>query len=336
MWCVLNGCLLDIWMVDIEVFVDDICVLFNWVYVVYVQVVKGKLEDVVCECLQCMLGMVLEMIEQQYNLWVVWCCEDKDGQLLIVCWVMLLCDGDLILYGLLVLVVNVLCKLLWDEVDLVVMIFVIFIGGGDFQVLVIDNGIFVEVEMVLLVLLFDLFNQVELIVLVFLVMFDDCECYFKEVVKYLVSELDWGKGSIVLFILCWKMEKVVELMLVVECKWVLVQGESVKQKMIDEYLWCMVVGEGLVLFGLNLFGEGLDLFGEVCIIVVIIQVLFVVLIDLQIFMFGEWFESCGLNVFNLIVIFYVLCMLIQFVGCLICILIDIGCVIIFDLWLLIC
>lgn len=336
MWCVVNGCLFEVWCELIEVLVDDICSFYNWVYVVIVQVVKGKLDDVVCECLQCNLGMVLEMIEQQYNLWQVWCCEDKDGVLLMVCWVIVICDGDLVLYGLLVLVVYVLCKLLWDEVDLVVMILVMLIGGGDFQLLVIDNGILEEVEMVLLLLFFDLFNQVELIVLKFLVILDDCEGYLCEVVCYFDIELDWCKGLMVLFILCWKMEKVVGLMLVVWCKQVLVQGEMFKICLIEEYLWCVEVGEGLVLFGLNLFGEGFDLFGEVCIMVVIIQVLFVVLIDLQIVIFSEWFEGCGLNVFNLIVILYVLCMLIQFVGCLICIFIDIGCVIIFDLWLLIC
>jgi len=270
------------------------------------------------------------MIEQQHNLWAAWRREDKDGQPPTARWVTLSRDGDLILHGSPVSAANVLRKLLWDEVDSVVMTSATLTGGGDFQALAIDNGIPAEAEMVSLASPFDLPNQAELIVPAFPVTPDDRERHPKEVAKYLVSELDWGKGSIVLFTSRWKMEKVAELMPAAERKRVLVQGESAKQKMIDEHLRRTAAGEGSVLFGLNSFGEGLDLPGEACTTVVITQVPFAVPTDPQTSTLGEWFESRGLNAFNLIAIPHALRTLTQFAGRLIRTSTDTGRVIILD------
>ena len=330
MWRAPNGRLPDIWMQDIEAIADDTRALFNWAHAALTQVAKGKPEDAARERLQRNLGMALEMIEQQHNLWTGWRREDKEGQPPTARWITLSRDGDLILHGSPVSAANVLRKLLWDEVDSVVMTSATLTGGGDFQALAIDNGIPAEAEMVSLASPFDLPNQAQLIVPAFPVTPDDKEGHPKEIAKYLVKELDWDKGSIVLFTSRWKMEKVAELMPAAQRKQVLVQGETAKQKMIDEHLRRTSAGEGSVLFGLNSFGEGLDLPGEACTTVVITQVPFAVPTDPQTSTLSEWFESRGLNAFNLIAIPHALRTLTQFSGRLIRTSTDTGRVIILD------
>ena len=330
MWRAPNGRLPEIWMADIEAIADDTRSLFNWAHAALAQVAKGKPEDAARERLQRNLGMALEMIEQQHNLWTAWRREDKEGQPPMARWITLSRDGDLILHGSPVSAAHVLRKLLWDEVDSVVMTSATLTGGGDFQSLAIDNGIPAEAEMVSLASPFDLPNQAQLIVPAFPVTPDDRERHPKEVAKYLVKELDWGKGSIVLFTSRWKMEKVAELMPAAQRKQVLVQGETAKQKMIDEHLRRTSAGEGSVLFGLNSFGEGLDLPGEACTTVVITQVPFAVPTDPQTSTLSEWFESRGLNAFNLIAIPHALRTLTQFSGRLIRTSTDTGRVIILD------
>ncbi len=330
MWRAPNGRLPEIWMPDIEAIADDTRALFNWAHAAHAQVAKGKPEDAARERLQRNLGMALEMIEQQHNLWTGWRREDKDGQPPTARWITLSRDGDLVLHGSPVSAANVLRKLLWDEVDSVVMTSATLTGGGDFQALAIDNGIPAEAEMVSLASPFDLPNQAQLIVPAFPVTPDDKEGHPKEIAKYLVKELDWDKGSIVLFTSRWKMEKVAELMPAAQRKQVLVQGETAKQKMIDEHLRRTSAGEGSVLFGLNSFGEGLDLPGEACTTVVITQVPFAVPTDPQTSTLSEWFESRGLNAFNLIAIPHALRTLTQFSGRLIRTSTDTGRVIILD------
>ena len=65
--------------------------------------------------------MALEMIEQQYALWAGWRREDKEGQPPMARWITLSRDGDLVLHCSPVSAAQVLRRLLWDEVDSVVM-----------------------------------------------------------------------------------------------------------------------------------------------------------------------------------------------------------------------
>jgi len=125
-------------------------------------------------------------------------------------------------------------------------------------------------------------------------------------------------------------DKVAELMPASLRNKILVQGDGAKQKMIDEHIKRTSAGEGSVLFGLNSFGEGLDLPGEACTTVVITQVPFAVPTDPQTSTLSEWFESRGLNSFNLIAIPHALRTLTQFSGRLIRTSTDTGRVIILD------
>ncbi|KRG45233.1 ATP-dependent DNA helicase DinG [Stenotrophomonas pictorum JCM 9942] len=330
MWRAANGRLPESWRQPIEVLADETRTLLNWATAAASAVAKGKQDDPAVERLQRNLGMAQEMVEQQYNLWAGWRREDKEGQPPIARWITLSRDGDTILHCSPVSAAMVLRKLLWDEVDSVVMTSATLTGGGDFQSLAIDNGIPADAEMVSLASPFDLPHQAELIVPPFPVTPDDRERHPKEVAKYLASELDWDKGSMVLFTSRWKMEKVAELMPATLRKKVLVQGDGAKQKMIDEHLRRTAAGEGSVLFGLNSFGEGLDLPGEACTTVVITQVPFAVPTDPQTSTLSEWFESRGLNSFNLIAIPHALRTLTQFAGRLIRTSTDTGRVIILD------
>lgn len=330
LWRAPKGRLPEVWKQPIEEIADETRSLLNWATAATALVAKGKPEDAGHERLQRNLGMALEMIEQQYNLWAGWRREDKEGQPPFARWVTLSRDGDTLLHCSPVSAAMVLRKLLWDEVDSVVMTSATLTGGGDFQSLAIDNGIPEEAEMVSLASPFDLPNQAELIVPRFPATPDERERHPKEVAKYLAAELDWDKGSMVLFTSRWKMEKVAELMPASLRKKVLVQGESAKQKMIEEHVRRTTAGEGSVLFGLNSFGEGLDLPGEACTTVVITQVPFAVPTDPQTSTLNEWFESRGLNSFNLIAIPHALRTLTQFAGRLIRTSTDTGRVIILD------
>ncbi|HVJ38780.1 MAG TPA: ATP-dependent DNA helicase DinG [Stenotrophomonas sp.] len=330
MWRAPNGQLPAAWGADIEELGEQTRALFNWVHAAHGLVAKGKPEDAARERLQRSFGLALEMVEQQHSLWSGWRREDKDGQPPMARWVTLSRDGDLVCHCSPVSAAHVLRSLLWNEVDSVVMTSATLTGGGDFQAFAIDTGLPDHAEMVSLESPFDLPNQAELIVPNFPVTPDDREGHPKEVARYLVRELDWNKGSMVLFTSRWKMEKVADLMPITQRNRVLVQGEGNKSQLIAEHLRRIAAGEGSVLFGLNSFGEGLDLPGEACTTVVITQVPFAVPTDPQTATLGEWLESRGHNAFNLIAIPHALRTLTQFAGRLIRTSSDHGRVIILD------
>lgn len=330
MWRAPNGRLPEDWKPLIDAQAQDTAALLNWVQAAHQLVAKSKQEDAAKERLQRSLGMALEMVEQQYALWLGWRREDQDGQAPMARWITLSRDADLVCHCSPVSAAQVLRALLWSEVDSAVLTSATLTGGGDFQALAIDNGLPAHAEMVSLSSPFDLPNQAELIVPKFPVAPDDREGHPREVARYLVKELDWGKGSIVLFTSRWKMLKVADLMPIAQRNRVLVQGEGSKSQMIGEHMRRIGAGEGSVLFGLNSFGEGLDLPGEACTTVVITQVPFAVPTDPQTATLGEWFESRGLNAFNLIAVPHALRTLTQFAGRLIRSSSDHGRVIILD------
>ncbi|KAG0738342.1 hypothetical protein G6F24_017639 [Rhizopus arrhizus] len=97
MWRAANGRLPEAWREPIEALADDTRSLYNWAHAATAQVAKGKPDDAARERLQRNLGMALEMIEQQYNLWQAWRREDKDGAPPMARWVTATRDGDLVL-----------------------------------------------------------------------------------------------------------------------------------------------------------------------------------------------------------------------------------------------
>lgn len=330
LWRAPNGKLPEDWMPMVEAVGEETRALYNWANAAQQGVAKSKQEGAAKERLQRNLGMALEMLEQQHALWTGWRREDQPGQPPMARWLTLTRDADLVCHCSPISAAHVLRSLLWDQVDSVLMTSATLSGGGDFQALAIDNGIPDEAEMVSLPSPFDLSRQAQLIVPRFPVTPDDREAHATEVARYLVRELDWGKGSMVLFTSRWKLERVANLLPITQRNRVLLQGEGSRTQVIGEHLRRTAAGEGSVLFGLNSFGEGLDLPGEACTTVVITQVPFAVPSDPQTSTLSEWFESRGLNSFNLIAIPHALRALTQFAGRLIRTSSDTGRVIILD------
>lgn len=329
-WRAPNGRLPPDWSPAIQALADDTGNLLNWVSAAAPLVGKSKQDDASKERVQRNLGIALEMIQSQYALWAGWKRQDPEGVPPMARWMTRERDGELVCHCSPVSAAQVLGQLLWKQVDSVVMTSATLTGGNGFTALAIDTGLPEHAETVSLSSPFDLARQAQLVVPRFPAAPDDREGHAKEVASYLVRELDWGKGSMVLFTSRWKMEKVADLLPVSQRNRVLVQGEGNKSQIIAEHLRRIGAGEGSVLFGLNSFGEGLDLPGEACTTVVITQVPFAVPTDPQTATLSEWLEGRGHNAFNLIAIPHALRMLTQFAGRLIRTSTDSGRVIILD------
>lgn len=330
MWRAANGRLPEAWLPAVEALGEDTRALYNWVHAAQTLVARSKQDDPAREKLQRSLGMALEIVEQQHDLWTGWRREDRDGQPPFARWVTATRDGDLVCHCSPVSAAQVLRQLLWKEIDSVVMTSATLTGGGDFQSFAIDTGLPDHAEMASLPSPFDLRNQAQLIVPNFPVTPDDREGHPKAIAEYLVRELDWKKGSMVLFTSRWKMEKVAELLPASRRAQVQMQTSTNKSQVVAEHLKRVAAKDGSVLFGLNSFGEGLDLPGEACTTVVITQVPFAVPTDPQTSTLSEWLEGRGLNAFNLIAIPHALRTLTQFAGRLIRTSSDTGRVIILD------
>ncbi len=330
MWRAANGRLPEAWAPAIDALGEDTRALFNWLHAAQSLVARSKQDDPARERLQRSLGMALETVEQQHDLWSGWRREDRDGQPPFARWITATRDGDLVCHCSPVSAAQVLRQLLWKDIDSVVMTSATLTGGGDFQSFAIDTGLPDHAETASLPSPFDLRTQAQLIVPNVPVTPDDREGHPRAVADYLVRELDWKKGSMVLFTSRWKMEKVAELLPASRRAQVQMQTATNKSQVVAEHLRRVAAKDGSVLFGLNSFGEGLDLPGDACTTVVITQVPFAVPTDPQTATLGEWLEGRGLNPFNLIAIPHALRTLTQFAGRLIRTSTDTGRVIILD------
>ena len=330
LWRAPGGRLPDGWMPAIEALGEDTRALYAWASAAQQAVARSKQEGAARDRLQRNLGLAVDMLEQQHRLWSGWRREDREGQPPMARWMTLAHGGDLVLHCSPVSAAHALRKLLWDQAGSVLMTSATLTGGSGFAALAAENGIPDDAELVSLPSPFDLQRQAELVVPAFPVAPDDREGHPREVARYLVRELDWDRGSLVLFTSRWKMEKVAALLPAERRERVLVQGDGAKSRMIAEHLRRTAAGEGSVLFGLNSFGEGLDLPGEACTTVVITQVPFAVPTDPQTATLGEWLESRGHNPFNLIAVPHALRTLTQFAGRLIRNSTDTGRVVILD------
>jgi len=276
------------------------------------------------------LGQALDLIQQQHQLWNLWQLRDEPGSPPRARWISQSYNKGLQLHCSPVSAANVLRKRLWNEVDAVLLTSATLSAGGDFQLLREELALPDSAYTFSLPSPFNLRKQAELIIPPFSAAPDERDRHPQEIAHYLDKELDWKQCSLVLFTSRWKMEKVAELLPAKRRKKVLVQGESAKQKMIDEHMRRCKAKKGSVLFGLNSFGEGLDLPGDACTTVVITQVPFAVPSDPPTATLSEWHQNDGRNPFTLIALPHAQRMLTQFAGRLIRTQHDSGRIIILD------
>lgn len=334
LWRAPLGQLPEDWMPSVHALADQTRQLLGWVQAAQQAAARGKPDDALRERLLRSLGPVLEAVAAQDALWAGWQREDAPGQPPMARWMQPDREGDLHCHVSPVSGAQVLRTLLWREVDAVVVTSATLAAGDDFRTFAIDNGLPAHAQTVALASPFDLARQAQLVVPRFPVTPDDRDAHARAVAHWLDTELDWDQGSMVLFTSRWKMEQVAGLLAPARRACVQVQGNGNRRQLVDAHLARIASGQGAVLFGLNAFGEGLDLPGAACTTVVITQVPFAVPSDPQTATLGEWLESRGHNPFALIAVPHALRTLTQFAGRLIRTADDTGRVVILDARLL--
>jgi len=333
LWRAPNGALPESWHESINHLFEHSRSLLHWAKSGLAALARKRSDEpdnALTERIWRNLGQALELIQQQYRLWALWQLRDEPGSPPRARWISQSHNKGLLLHCSPVSAANVLRKRLWHEVDAVLLTSATLSAGGDFRLLHQELALPEHTNTLSLPSPFDLRNQATLIVPPFSASPDERDRHPQEIADYLARELDWKQCSLVLFTSRWKMEKVVELLPAPRRKKVLVQGESAKQKMIDEHLRRSAAKKGSVLFGLNSFGEGLDLPGAACTTVVITQVPFAVPSDPATATLSEWHQNDGRNPFTLIALPHAQRMLTQFAGRLIRTQNDSGRIIILD------
>jgi len=333
LWRAPHGALPESWSAPIKHLFEHTRSLLHWAKAGSATLARKRideLDNLLVDRIWRNLGQTLELIEQQYQLWALWQLHDEPGQPPRARWISQGHNKGLLLHCSPVSAANVLRKRLWNEVNAVLLTSATLSAGGDFQLLRQELALPESTYTISLPSPFDLKNQAELIIPRFAASPDERERHPQEIADYLNRELDWKQCSLVLFTSRWKMEKVAELLPAARRKKVLVQGESAKHKMIDEHMRRSMAKKGSVLFGLNSFGEGLDLPGAACTTVVITQVPFAVPSDPATATLSEWHQNDGRNPFTLIALPHAQRMLTQFAGRLIRTQHDSGRIIILD------
>jgi len=332
-WRAPNGTLPESWHVPIHSLFEHTRSLLHWAKAGLGALARKRTDEpgnVLLERIWRNLGQTLELIQQQYQLWALWQLQDEPGQPPRARWITQGHNKGLVLHCSPVSAANVLRKRLWNEVEAVVLTSATLSAGGNFQLLGEELALPETTHTISLPSPFDLTKQATLIIPPFSAAPNESERHPQEIADYLNHELDWKQCSLVLFTSRWKMEKVAELLPAARRKKVLVQGDGAKQKMIEEHLRRSAAKKGSVLFGLNSFGEGLDLPGAACTTVVITQVPFAVPSDPATATLSEWHENDGRNPFMLIALPQAQRMLTQFAGRLIRTQNDSGRIIILD------
>jgi len=315
-WRATHGILPNKWKAVISALHSDTRSLLDWVMKAIAALPANpshQTSALMVERLQRSLGATWELVQQQHRLWTNWTSADPTDQPPQARWISRNHEGGQVLHGSPVSAAHVLTSLLWEQVDAVLLTSATLSHGGDFQALGRELALPQTAETLSLPSPFDLENQAQLIIPDMVAAPSD-SAHPQEIAQYLDQELDWKHCSLVLFTSRRKMEKVAELLPAARRKKVLVQGETAKQKLIDKHVQRSRTQKGSVLFGLNSFGEGLDLPGAACTTVVITQVPFAVPTDPQTATLSEWYQQIGHNPFNLITLPHAQRMLTQFAG----------------------
>ncbi|HEY4555211.1 MAG TPA: helicase C-terminal domain-containing protein, partial [Lysobacter sp.] len=259
------------------------------------------------------MGQAVEHLREAHELFAAWGRQDAAGEPPHARWMTVGLDKGLVCHASPVSAAKLLRQRLWSQADSALVTSATLSNGGNFRAFAASVGLPQEAECVSLPSPFDLENQAVLQVPAFPVL-PDSERHPQAVADWLARELDWGKGSLVLFTSRRKMEEVHALMPGSRKPRIRVQGAMGKQALVDAHCAAVDAGEGSVLFGLASMGEGLDLARDYCSTVVITQLPFAVPTEPVLATKSEWLESRGQNAFMLVTVPEAIRVLTQYAG----------------------
>lgn len=300
MWRARLGVLPDDWRLHANALAGDTTSLLEWLDATRRRLLKGD-GPVADERVTRAMGTAVEQLREAFDLFHAWGQQDPAGDPPHARWMTVAHDRGLVCHASPVSAARLLRRRLWSQADSALVTSATLSAGGDFKAFAASIGLPPEAECVSLPSPFDLERQAVLQVPRFPVL-PDHDSHPAAVADWLARELDWSKGTLVLFTSRRKMDQVFALMPDARRPRIRVQGAMGKQALVDAHCAAIDAGEGSVLFGLASMGEGLDLAGEYCSTVVITQLPFAVPTEPVLATKSEWLESRGQNPFMLVTV----------------------------------
>ena len=312
MWRARLGVIPDDWRLTAHGLAVDAGSLADWLDAARRRVLKqdgSRANDRVTRA----MGQAVEHLREAHELFAAWGRQDAEGDPPHARWMTVGLDKGLLCHASPVSAARLLRQRLWSQADSALVTSATLSAGGNFKTFAASVGLPTEAECVSLPSPFDLESQAVLQVPAFPVL-PDHEQHPKAVAEWLAAELDWAKGSLVLFTSRRKMDEVFGLMPGSRKPQIRVQGSMGKQALVDAHCAAVDAAQGSVLFGLASMGEGLDLARDYCSTVVITQLPFAVPTEPVLATKSEWLESRGQNAFMLVTVPEAIRVLTQYAG----------------------
>jgi len=259
------------------------------------------------------VGMAIEHLQGDEDLFDLWGQGSRPGAP-VAKWVTLTPQGTLVLHAAPVAAGPILESAVWSKVESALLTSATMGSGDDFTAFADSIGLPEEAEIVKLDSPFDLERQAVLQVPWMSAPPTDHEGHCRAIADWLISELDWSKGTLVLFTSKRKLNDTLALLPDARKAQVLAQGSMSKQRILDQHGKAVANGRGSVIAGLASFGEGVDLKGDLATTVVITQLPFAVPTDPIGATLAEWYEQNGRNPFKEIAIPDAIRILTQYCG----------------------
>lgn len=248
------------------------------------------------------LGLAIEALRHQHDLWQRWARQDVSGSAPIARWLTRGSDQGLICHASPITGADLLNTTLWQQVDGCVLTSATLAAGGDFSALTRDLALPEGAQLAQLTSPFDLASMATLEVPWINAAPQDFDAHVRDICGWLAADLDWSAGSLVIFTSRRKMEATFNALAPELAAKVKLQGAQSREKLVAAHTAAVGDGQGSSLWGMTSFGEGLDLPGALASTVVITQLPFAMLGDPVGATAAEWLQSRGGNPFTQITI----------------------------------
>ena len=242
-------------------------------------------------------GLVAERLASVSMLWSMWRANAAGGAP-IAKWVTLAKDGGMVLHAGAVSAAEFLSTTVFQPKASVVITSATLSAGGNFEPTRLRTGLPATAECLALPSPFDIRSNGTLQVPAMRTTSKDREAHTAEVASWLVENLDWAAGNIVIFTALAKMRAVAARLPDNLRTRVRMQGEGSRASQLEAHSRDLGAGLGSTLFGSLGMGEGLDLVGKLCTTVVIVSLPFSVPTTPIAATHSEWLESRGLRPFD--------------------------------------